>query len=58
MMLADVKQGLAIPPKSLFATLMATVFRRAALKRVKKIMNAIEIQNLTKAYGARTAVDH
>lgn len=27
MLLADEKQGLAIPPKSLFATLMATVFR-------------------------------
>ncbi len=33
MMLADVEQGLAIPPKSLFATLMATVFREGGIEK-------------------------
>ena len=33
MLLADEKQGLAIPPKSLFATLMATVFRTGGLEK-------------------------
>ena len=33
MLLADVKQGIAIPPKSLFATLMTTVFRAGGVEK-------------------------
>lgn len=33
MLLADEKQGIAIPPKSLFATLMTTVFRTGGLEK-------------------------
>ena len=37
MLLADEKQGIAIPPKSLFATLMTTVFRdRRTWRRARR----------------------
>jgi AbrB family looped-hinge helix DNA binding protein len=33
MLLADIQQGIAIPPKSLFTTLMTTVFRTGGLEK-------------------------
>ncbi len=33
MILADEKQGIAIPPKSLFASMMTTVFRAGGIEK-------------------------
>lgn len=49
MLLADEEKGIAIPPKS----------TKHIQQRTKKIMaNAIEIKNLTKKFGKKTAIDN